>query len=72
MDVPWVEFEARWVCDLERSTYGDPADVETALRERLAAEGIDQDEYRAFSQRLDVETDLARHVQAAVLERCGN
>lgn len=71
-DVPWVEFEARWVCDLERSTYADPADVQTALVDRLAEEDIDESAYQRFKTRLANEPDLSAHVQAAVIERCGN
>lgn len=71
-DVPWVAFEANWLCDLQRSTYPDPADVEAALQDRIADQGIDPEEYEAFQQRLDDDTDLALHVQAAVLERCGD
>ena len=72
VDIPWVEFEARWVCDLERRAYEDPAQVEEALADRLASENIDPNEYRAFAERLTSERDLALHVQAAVLDRCGD
>lgn len=71
-DELWVEFEARWLCDLERSTYADPADVEVALEDRLVEEGIDEADYEQFKARLADDPDLAAHVQAATLERCGD
>ena len=70
-DAPWVEFEARWLCDLERSAYEDPSDVEVALEEQLAAADLDEALYRSFTDRLEVEPELRAHVQAAVFERCG-
>lgn len=72
VDEPWVEFEARWVCDLERSTYDDPAEVEEALAERILDNDIDPDDYEEFKRRLGAEPDLAAHVQAAVIDRCGD
>ena len=72
VDAPWVEFEARWLCDLQRSTYDDPSDVDAALADRLAEEAIVAEEYAAFKQRLEAERDLSLHVQAAVVERCGD
>lgn len=71
-DAPWVEFEARWVCDLERSTYGDPSEVEEALALRLIDENVDEEEYQRFKARLADEPDLGAHVQAAVIDRCGD
>ena len=72
VDAPWVEFEARWVCDLERTVYDDPADVDAALAERLHEADIDPAAYSAFKDRLQADADLALHVQAAVVDRCGD
>lgn len=70
-DAVWVDFEARWICDRDRSTYPDPAAVETALADRLATEGLSGDDYASFVDRLSSDTNLALHVQAAAVQRCG-
>lgn len=68
---PWVEFEAEWLCDVERSSYADLAELDDALAAKLTERQIDAGEYEAFKQRVRDDRELALHVQAAVVERCG-
>lgn len=70
-DELWVTFESEFVCDLERSSYADLAEVEAALLEKLDDEQLDKADYDAFKARIAADRQLSLHVQAAVVERCG-
>ena len=47
-----VSFEARWMCDVQRSVYDDLEDLTDNFDERLVGNGLTSEIYRGFKDAL--------------------
>jgi len=47
-----VSLEARWMCDVQRSTYAESADIDAELAERLSGNGVTDEVYHKFKDAL--------------------
>lgn len=65
-----VEFEAAWQCDLTRFAFDDLSEIDTMRAELQEAQGVSDEDYEAFVDRLASEPDLAALV-AALNADCG-
>ncbi len=65
-----VLFRARWVCELQRRTFTELADMDTALNEALAETNLTRDDYEAFLQELAESQALRDGVLTLYEERC--
>lgn len=57
-----VSFEARWMCDVQRSVYDDLEDLTGKFDERLVGNGLTQEIYREFKDALTDDIDLRDRV----------
>lgn len=70
VDAPLVLFEAVWLCELQRRTFTTPDAVNSALNQALDEADLDQAEYEAFRERVNVEQELRDSVLFAYQETC--
>lgn len=69
-DAELVAVEAQWLCDIQRRSFTDLADLEVARASLLANSGVSDDRYEAFQARLETSTDLRLAVLAAFQGTC--
>lgn len=57
-DEALVALEAQWLCDLQRRSFTELADLETARSRLLSNSGVTRQEYSAFQDQLAADTNL--------------
>lgn len=65
-----VAIESRWMCDVQRSSYEDLADVEGELEQRLTGNGVTMETYSAFKDALVDDLELRTQVLEAYEAYC--
>jgi hypothetical protein len=65
-----VSFEARWMCDVQRSVYEDIDDLTTGFDERLSGNGLTPEVYRDFKEALADDLELRNRVLAEYQAFC--
>lgn len=65
-----VSLEARWMCDVQRSTYDELSDINDTFDERLAGNGLTADTYRNFKDALADDIELRNRVLAEYRTYC--
>lgn len=65
-----VAIESRWMCDVQRSSYDDLADVDGELERRLAGNGVSMETYSAFKDALMDDIELRTQVLEAYEAYC--
>lgn len=65
-----VSFEARWMCDVQRSVYEDLDTISLDFDERLAGNGLDAEIYRSFKDDLTDDLELRNRVFAEYEAYC--
>ena len=69
-DLGYVQFEATWVCELQRRTFPTPDAIELALNEKLQELGLEREAYDAFRARVNDDQDLRDSILFAYQETC--
>ena len=65
-----VSLEARWMCDVQRSTYAELSDITGAFDERLAGNGLTTEIYHDFKDALIDDIELRNRVLAEYQAYC--
>jgi hypothetical protein len=65
-----VALEAQWLCDVQRRSFTELADLEVARSSLLANSGVSVDDYEAFHDRLAANTDLRLAVLQTFQSNC--
>jgi hypothetical protein len=69
-DLDYVQFEAVWVCELQRRTFATPDAIDAARLEKLADLGLDVDIYNDFWTRVNADQALRDSILFAYQETC--
>lgn len=69
-DVDLVQFEADWVCELQRRTFVSQEAIDEALEENLVGLGIDRVDYDEFRAEVNESQDLRESILFAYEENC--
>lgn len=69
-DLGYVQFEATWVCELQRRTFPTPDAIELALNEKLQELGLEREAYDTFRSRVNNDQDLRDSILFAYQETC--
>jgi hypothetical protein len=67
---PLVRFQADWQCQSSKTAYASAADIDSALRVRLASAGIDRAGYDTFVASLDHDNLMRVGVLQLFLQSC--
>lgn len=62
--------EGRWMCDVQRYTFAELADVQSELEARVAAAGYTTSDYESFKAALAEDQDLRIMVRDVYEEYC--
>ncbi len=62
--------EGRWMCDVQRYTFEDVADIEAELAARVVAAGYDLADYETFKAVLGEDPELRAQVRGVYEEYC--
>ncbi len=65
-----VSFEARWMCDVQRSVYDDLEDLTANFDERLVGNGLNPEIYREFKDALTDDIALRDRVLSEYEDYC--
>jgi hypothetical protein len=65
-----VPFEARWMCDVQRSTYAELTDITRVFDDRLAGNGLTTEIYHDFKDALIDDIELRNLVLAEYQAYC--
>jgi hypothetical protein len=68
--VDLVQFEADWVCELQRRTFVSQEAIDEALDENLVGLGIERADYDDFRAELSESQDLRESILFAYEENC--
>ena len=69
-DLGYVQFEATWVCELQRRTFPTPEAIDLALNEKLQELGLERATYDGFRARVNGDQDLRDSILFAYQETC--
>ena len=69
-EIDLVEFEANWVCELQRRTFASEEAIEEALEEKLTGLGIDRATYDDFRADVNQSQDLRDSILFSFQENC--
>lgn len=69
-EVDLVQFEANWVCELQRRTFASEEAIEEALEEKLTGLGIDRATYDDFRADVNQSQDLRDSILFSFQENC--
>lgn len=69
-EIDLVEFEASWVCELQRRTFTSQEAIDEALDEKLTGLGIDRAAYDGFRAEVNDSQDLRDSILFSYQENC--
>ncbi len=67
---PLVEFEASWLCQVQRFAFSDLSEIETQKRRALEGAGFTSADYADFQVRLEDDGDLRSEVKDRFIDGC--
>lgn len=67
-----VGFEAQWLCDVQRHTFPDLAQMDATRSELMTSFGVTAAAYDDFKVRLGADAGLRNQVRAAYDSACGS
>jgi hypothetical protein len=68
--IGYVEFEATWICELQRRTFPTPDAIDAALDEKLVQSGLDRVGYDSFRAEVNGDQDLRDAILYTYQETC--
>lgn len=69
---PLVEFEASWLCQVQRFAFTELSDIDTEKSVALDSAGFSEVEYAEFGARLDDDSALRTEVKDRFLAQCAS
>lgn len=70
-DLAFADFEAEWLCDVQRYSYADLSEMDEARADLMLAHGVEAEDYRDFKDLLEEHEELRMRVADTYAATCG-